>query len=94
MALSERLFASENYRSFLTYRPFQDHLEALFSRVRKKSGWNNNPTNLQLQWTLRMLLMKNHGLPSQHANCVELECSSKLVPTYTDTDEGRAKPRN
>ncbi|GFO42517.1 THAP domain-containing protein 9 [Plakobranchus ocellatus] len=34
----------------LTVRFSQDHLERLFSRIRRKGGWNNNLNVLQLKW--------------------------------------------
>ena len=43
----------------LTYKFSQDHLESLFSCLRSKGGWNNNPNSMQLKYTLRQMLFRN-----------------------------------
>ena len=37
----------------LTYKYSQDHLELLFSCIRSRGGWNNNPNCLQMKFALR-----------------------------------------
>ena len=69
-------------------RPFGN----IFSRVRRKSGWNNNPTALQFKWTLRMLLLKNSVLSSKHAKCIELECSNNLFSKESEEEENIYDP--
>ena len=36
----------------LTYKFSQDHIELLFSRIRSKGRWNNNPNSLQMKYAL------------------------------------------
>ena len=55
----------------MTYRLSQDHLETFFSRLRRRHGWNNNPTGLQLKHTLRHILLKNSVTASTNANCMD-----------------------
>ena len=86
MALTEQLFSTKHYKFIMTYRLSQNHLETFLSRVRRKSGWNNNPTALQFKWTLRMLLLKNNVLPSKHANCIQLECSYNLFSEESEEE--------
>ena len=52
-----------------TYRFSQDHIEILFSCIRQKGGWNNNPNCVQFQGALRRLLIKNSVTASKVANC-------------------------
>ena len=40
--IAERLLRN-GYKILLTYRLSQDHQETLFSRIRRKGGWNNTP---------------------------------------------------
>lgn len=42
----------------------------MFSKLRSRNGWNNNPNPLQLKWALRALLMKNNIEASKNANCI------------------------
>lgn len=58
-------------RYLLTYRLSQDHLETLFSRIRRRGGWNNNPNSLQFKYALRALLQKNGVTSSKQGNCLE-----------------------
>ena len=60
------------FKYVLTYKLSQDHLEMLFSRIRRHGGWNNNPNCLQLKYALRAILMKNGITPSRNANCVDI----------------------
>ena len=53
----------------LAYRFSQDHIEILFSCIRQKGGWNNNPNCVQFQSALRRLLIKNSVTASKVANC-------------------------
>ncbi|GFO32016.1 THAP domain-containing protein 9 [Plakobranchus ocellatus] len=70
---------NEPLKYLLTIRFSQDHLETLFSRLRRKGGWNNNPNVLQLKWSLRSLLMKNGVTASSCANSVEIDDTSCIV---------------
>ena len=61
--IAERLLRN-GYKVLLTYRLSQDHQETLYSRIRRKGGWNNTSNTLQFKFAPRSLLMKNGVLSS------------------------------
>ena len=65
----------------LTYRYSQDHIELLFSCIRAKGGWNNNPNSLQLKYALRRMLLENAVTASAHANCQILD-NNATIPIF------------
>ncbi|GFO44836.1 THAP domain-containing protein 9 [Plakobranchus ocellatus] len=44
------------FKYVLTYKLNQDNLETLSIRIRRRGGWNNNPTTLQFKYALRACL--------------------------------------
>lgn len=74
LALSHHLLTRSErpFRYVLTYKLSQDHLEMLFSCIRRRGGWNNNPNCLQLKWALWATLLKNGIMVSKNANCVDM----------------------
>ncbi|GFR60557.1 titin [Elysia marginata] len=80
LQLAKRLFANFNFNYLMTYRLSQDHLETFFSCIRRRNGWNNNPTPAQFKWSLRSLLL------SSRANCVHVEePSNSLIDQDADS---------
>ena len=67
------------FKYFLTYKFSQDHVELLFSCIRGRGGWNNNPNSLQLKYALRKMLLKNSITASNSANCQVFEQNS-IIP--------------
>ena len=57
-----------NLKHLLTHRLSQDHVEMFFSIIRRRGGWNNNPTALQFRYTYRAILSHLQVVPSDHAN--------------------------
>ena len=57
------------FKYLLTYKFSQDHIELLFSCIRSRGGWNNNPNSLQLKYALRKMLLRNAVAASKNANC-------------------------
>ena len=55
------------------YQLGQDHIETLFSKIRAKGGFNNNPDVAAFRYALRSLLVKSDITPSSSANCIELD---------------------
>lgn len=48
--VAENLFVENKfYKYILTYKFSQDHVELLFSKIRSRHGYNNNPNALQFQ---------------------------------------------
>lgn len=66
-------------RFIMTYRLCQDHIETLFSKIRSKSGFNNNPDVMQFKSALKGLLMKADITSSASANCLELESDRVIL---------------
>lgn len=60
------------------YQLGQDHIETLFSKIRAKGGFNNNPDVITFKSALRALLVKSDVSPSPNANCIELDRSSSI----------------
>lgn len=54
------------------YQLGQDHIETLFSKIRSKSGFNNNPDVITFKSALRSLLVKTDITPSPSANSITL----------------------
>lgn len=72
----------------LTFKFSQDHLELLFSIIRSRGGWNNNPTATQFASAYKRLIIHNELKASSNANCTDfcntsiLTVSSTNAPTW------------
>lgn len=78
--LSRYLF--EHYtevKYMLGYKLSQDHIETLFSKIRSKGGFNNNPDIRQFKSALKSLLVKTEITPSSNANCLEIDSPTGLL---------------
>lgn len=53
----------------LSFKFSQDHLETLFSVIRSRGGFNNNPNCLQFKTAFKRILMRNQLSSSINANC-------------------------
>eukprot|EP00795_Rhopilema_esculentum_P017191 gene17191-8732_t len=75
---AEELLMRNNdpYRFLLTYKFSQDHIELLFSCVRARGGFNNNPNTVQFKTALRQILMRNSIMASNKANVLSFEAES------------------
>ena len=62
-----------SYSFVLTYKFSQDHIELLFSKICRHSGWNNNPNVLQFKYALRKLIIRNSIEPAQTGNCTNFD---------------------
>ena len=69
------------FKYVLTYKYSQDHIGLLFSCIRAKGGWNNNPNSLQLKYALRRMLLENAVTASAHANCQILD-NNATIPIF------------
>ena len=77
--MSTNLFTEyESIHYVLAYKISQDHIETLFSKIRSKGGFDNNPDVLQFKSALRALLVKTDITPSLRANCLELDADSRV----------------
>lgn len=62
----------------LTYKLSQDHLEVYFSAVRRRGGYNNNPTAYEFINIFKRLLVHTHVKGSDKGNCLLLD-ETKLL---------------
>ena len=62
----------------LTYKFSQDHLETLFSVIRSRGGFNNNPTAIQFSSAFKQILIHNEIKSSAESNCLPLDKTSIL----------------
>ena len=51
MATTMLTQAINPFKYLLTYKLSQDHIEILFSSIRARGGWNNDPNSLRLMYT-------------------------------------------
>ena len=84
IAMSSQMFSLpiNPFKYLLTYKFSQDHLELLFSCIRSRGGWNNNPNVLQLKYALRSMLMRNAITASKNANCVDFTGCNNIIPIF------------
>ena len=83
--MSDEMFKlpANPFKYILTYKFSQDHIELLFSCIRSKGGWNNNPNSLQLKYALRKMLFRNAVKASKNSNCIEFsDLSSGIIPIF------------
>lgn len=62
----------------LTYKVSQDHLEMLFSVIRSRGGFNNNPFAPQFEATYKKLLIHTDISISNNANCTPQDSTNIL----------------
>ena len=70
------------FKYLLTYKFSQDHVELLFSCIRARGGWNNNPNVLQFKYSIRKMLMRNAITASKSANCVDFTGCHDIIPIF------------
>ena len=61
------------YSYFLPYTFSQDHLELLFSCVRSKNGFNNNPDVRTFKSAMKGILLRVSIIASKHTSCLAFE---------------------
>ena len=69
------------FKYVLTYKFSQDHIELLFSCIRAKGGWNNNPNTLQIKYALRRMLLGNAVKASVNGNCQAFD-DNQIIPIF------------
>ena len=82
ISMANQMFhASIPFNYLLTYKFSQDHIELLYSCIRSRGGWNNNPKCLQFKYALRKMLLRNEISASKQANCVDFT-GCNLIPLF------------
>ena len=91
---------ANSFSYFLTYKFSRDHLELLFSCIRGKNGFNNNPDVRTFKSVLKRILLRVSVVASNRANCLVFEeeststifslkwapLSPEMEEPYTDND--------
>lgn len=62
----------------MTYKLSQDHLETFFSAVRRRGGFNNNPSCKQFKAAYKKLMMYVDPTLSHSANIIKMD-STKIL---------------
>jgi len=76
--LFENVIKTGQMSFILSYKISQDHLEMLFSAIRSRGGFNNNPTAAQFEATYKRLLVHTELSVSSNANCAPQDSTSIL----------------
>jgi len=71
----------------LTYKLSQDHIETMFGMIRRRFGWNNNPTALQFMHAYRAILRKIGVTASESGNVTSLDVTDDLTDPDLDADQ-------
>lgn len=65
-----KYFAEKPYLFYMATHKFsQDHLETLFSIIRRMGGYNDNPNCVQFKAAIKRILVQNEPKASFNANC-------------------------
>ncbi|GFO25065.1 THAP domain-containing protein 9 [Plakobranchus ocellatus] len=67
------------------------HLEIFFSKIRRRGGWNNNPSTEQFRHSLRILLHQNEVKAPFSGNTIQLDETEDIF--VEDTAGRRKSPR-
>jgi len=74
LAVAKEIFTERmSFKYILTYKFSQDYLEILFSKIRSRHGYNNNPNVLQFKYAMRQILLRNEIRGSANSNCLHLD---------------------
>ena len=75
LQLSHRLLTRiENpFDYLLPYKVSQDHRELLFSCIRGRNGFNNNPNVQQFKYSMQKILLRVSLIGSKNGNCTSFE---------------------
>lgn len=76
VSIAEDLLFNTQYKYLLTSKLSQDHLEIFFSKIRQRSGYNNNPNVIEFRTAMKKLLLKNSVSASYSANCILMDSAS------------------
>lgn len=72
--ISTEIFKNnESFKYILSYKFSQDHLEILFSKIRGRHGFNNNPTSQQFTYAMKQILLYTDIKASINSNCFEFD---------------------
>jgi len=72
------LVLSGKMKFLLTYKLSQDHLKLLFSTIRARGGFSNNPTAWQVEAAMKRILIHSEIMTSSGANCLPQDTTTIL----------------
>lgn len=79
IGIFEELVVKNHFLKYVPlYKISQDHLELLFSKIRARGGWNNNPTVRQFCSALKKIIICQELQEVETGNCIPLEKISIL----------------
>lgn len=76
--LTKELISTGQLSFILSYKFSQDHIEMLFSAIRARGGYNNNPTVAQFEAAYKAIIIHAEVKSSSNANCMALDDTSVL----------------
>lgn len=71
--VAKHLFQHPGVKYILSFKLTQDPIETLFSKIRSRGGFNNNPDSRNFKAALRAILIKNDISANPNGNSVEVE---------------------
>ena len=85
--MATQMFSAQSnpFKYLLTYKFSQDYIELLFSCIRSRCEWNNNPNSLQFKYALRKMLMKNAITTSKNSNFLDFTGCNNIVHLFHTT---------
>ena len=76
--LAMELLGSGKLKYLLPYKYSQDHLEMFFSKIRRRGGWNNNPSPERFRYSMRILLHQNEIKAPSSGNTIQLDDTQEI----------------
>ena len=71
-----------------TYKFSQDHIELMFGLIRRRGGWNNNPTSKQFSFAYRSILSHIGVIASNSGNVIPLDSTELLtIETHSQNSD-------
>jgi len=84
LLMSEHGVNGVRLQYMLTHKFSQDHVEMFFSCIRRRGGWNNNPTALQFVSAYRAVLNRVGAVPSDNGNVtVSAVAQDDVIPSVS-----------
>ena len=95
IGFAREVFNSDsNVKYILSFKFSQDHIENLFSKIRARNGFNDNPDVICFKSALRALLVKSDITPSPNSNCIDLSTSDEQNGSFLLTSLPKKQQKN
>jgi len=83
--LATEIIETKQLQFILSYKFSQDHIEMLFSAIRAKGGFNNNPTVAQFEAAYKSIIVHAEVKSPSSTNCMALDDTSILRVSSTQS---------